>query len=396
MRFYFMVKYSGNNDAQPLFLVWFVPIYYILGLGMKRRPARKKGELKKRTPPGAAPGTMLADPGAARTQIDIITYGPSGFLEAKLTKVSEISAYRANHPIIWVNICGLGDIAALREVGEVFGLHTLSLEDSVNVYQRPKIELYGNYLYIVSRMADPEHRDATEQLSMFLGNNFVVTIQEKIGDCFDPLRERIRNAKGRIRETKSDFLGYSILDATIDFFFPLVESISSEVEAIEEQISHKADRSLVQELYRLRHDLLSIRRSIAPLRDAISLLHKEPNQLIQDETRPYLRDCLDHTNQLLDAVESNRDLISSLMEVYLSVASYKLNDVIRTLTVISIFFMPLNLIAGIYGMNFHTDKSPYNMPELSWVYGYPFAIALMATVCIGMFYFFHKKGWMRD
>ena len=363
---------------------------------MRRRPNKKRSEFVKRSPPGSSPGLLVADPGAAKTQIDVIAYGPEDFFEVHSIKPSDIPGLRAKHPLIWVNVCGLGDIGVLREIGELFGLHPLSLEDSINVYQRPKIELYGDYYYVVARMAEMECRGSTEQLSLFFAENFVLTIQEKIGDCFDPIRERIRSAKGRIRNLKADYLAYAILDATIDFYFPLLEKISNEVESIEENIADNPNRGIVRELYKMRHEFMTIRRAISPLRDAIAIMHKEPNQLIQEVTRPYLRDCYDHTVQILDSLESNRELITSLMEVYLSMASYKLNDVMRTLTVISILFMPLNLIAGIYGMNFKTEVSQYNMPELSWTYGYPFALGLMCIVGVSMFFVFHKRGWMRD
>jgi len=387
-----MVKYSLEVRAVP----YLSQIFFRAGnLSMKPRQGRKKGALKKRTPPGASPGTLVADPSAVKTKIDLIAYGSSDFVETDISRPEEIIPFKNKGLLLWVNISGLGDVGILREIGEIFGLHPLTLEDSINVYQRPKIEQYGSYFYIVARMVDKDHHPSTEQLSLFLGHQFVVTIQERPGDCFDPIRERIRTAKGRIRTLKADFLAYSILDSTIDFFFPFIEKISSEVDAIEEGITTKPDRKLVQELYRLRQEFLAIRRAIGPLRDAIAILQKEPHNLIQEETRPYLRDCYDHTAQLLDSVESHRELISSLMEVYLSTASYKLNDVIRTLTVISILFMPLNLIAGIYGMNFHTNASPFNMPELDWFYGYPFALSLMILVSAGMLYFFHRKGWMR-
>lgn len=363
---------------------------------MRLRPRRGKNRIHKKTAPGSSPGVLVADPTAQKTHISVLAYGPTEFTEVQTATIADIAQLRKKHPVIWINLCGLGDTSILKALGETFGLHPLALEDSVNLYQRPKIEQYGDYYYIVARMAEKDTAASTEQLSIFMGNGFLITIQEKIGDCFDSVRERIRESKGKIRNLGADYLCYAILDATIDFYFPLLEKIELEVEAVEEKVIQNASKATIHHLYTTRHDLLMIRRAIWPLRDAISSMYREAGPLIHDDTKPYLRDCHDHTVQLIDAIENFRELISSLMEVYLSSASYKLNDVMRTLTVISLLFMPLNLIAGIYGMNFNPDSSPLNMPELNWRYGYIFALVLMTTAVGGMMWFFHRKGWLRE
>ena len=325
----------------------------------------------------------------------LIAYGSEGIHEIPSAQISDVAAAYGQWPVVWLNVDGMGDPELLRQIAAIFRLHPLAMEDVCNLYQRPKLEPYSDYFYLVARMADPSDALNTEQLSLFFGARFVITFQEEVGDCFEPIRERIRGDKGRIRRAASDYLTYALLDAVIDDFFPLLERSVTSAEAVEEHIIVKGDRKGVNDLHSIGQELLSVRRAIWPLRDAITTMGRESSPLIHAETRLYLRDCHDHTVQLIDTVESYRDLLSSLMEVHISLSNYRLNDIMRTLAIISVLFMPLNFIAGVYGMNFSPEASRWNMPELNWTYGYPFALSLMAVFSMALLVWFGRKGWMR-
>ncbi|MEY4631680.1 MAG: hypothetical protein RIQ81_1800 [Pseudomonadota bacterium] len=325
-----------------------------------------------------------------------MAYGHAGFIEKSEPADSDIRELLKSHEVVWINITGLTDVERLKSVGKIFDLHALALEDATNLYQRPKIEDYGHYYYVVARMADVQRQETSlEQFSLFFGKGFVLCIQEHPGDCFDPIRARIRGGKTSLYAHGSDYLASALLDAVIDDFFPHVERIADRLELLENEIMSAHGKDTVTKIYGMRQELLQIRRAIWPLRDALGIMHREQSPLVDAGTRFYFRDCYDHTVQIIDALESYRDLVSSMMEIYLSSVSYRLNDIMRTLTVISTLFMPLNLIAGIYGMNFHTEKSPLNMPELSWYYGYPFALGLMAALVLVLMVLFRWRGWLK-
>jgi magnesium transporter len=356
----------------------------------KLRPKRS------RAPRGTPPGTLRNVQTTSPTKVDVIAYGPSGFLEISEPNDSKIRELLSTHPVVWINVTGLTDVERLKSLGKIFDLHALALEDTTNLYQRPKIEDYGHYYYVVARMADVQRQEtAVEQFSLFFGKGFVLGIQEHPGDCFDPIRARIRSGKTSLCTNGSDYLASALLDAVIDDFFPHVERIADRLEALETEILAVRGKETVTKIYAMRQELLQIRRAIWPLRDALAIMYREQSLLVEPNTRFYFRDCYDHTVQIIDALESYRDLVSSMMEIYLSSVSYRLNDIMRTLTVISTLFMPLNLIAGIYGMNFHTDKSPLNMPELSWYYGYPFALGLMGFLVFVLLALFRWRGWLK-
>jgi magnesium transporter len=362
---------------------------------MSRRSRRRgHGGIERRTPPGASPGTLIIDPVAPAPVIRIMAYGPEGVADQTLTDPQAVRGFLTRWPVTWINVDGLGDAATITRLGEIFNIHRLALEDVVNVHQRAKVEQYDGQIYIVARMANPGERIETEQLSIFLGRNYVLTFQEAAGDCFDPVRERIRKASGRIRHTGPDYLAYALLDAFIDSCFPVLEGYGERLEALEDEVIQRPDRQVIARIHEAKRDLLALRRAVWPLREALNTLTRESSPLIRDETRLYLRDCYDHTVQIIDLLENYRDIASSLMEVYLSSVSNRLNEIMKILTIFTTVFIPLNLIAGIYGMNFHTESSPWNMPELSWYLGYPFAIALMTALALGMLLYFRRKGWI--
>jgi magnesium transporter len=356
---------------------------------------RRRFWIRRRTAPGTTPGTIVADPESPRPEISIIAYGPDRFVEKPIVDVKEIEAYRGRSEVIWVNVDGLGDAKTISEIGAMFGLHALALEDVVNVHQRAKVEDYPNFLFIVARMVEHDECLRTEQVSMFLGKDFVLTFQERPGrDCIEPVRERLRKGKGRLRSLAADSLAYALLDAIVDGFFPVLEGYSERLETIEDIVITQPNRAVVEDIHAIKSDLLVLRRALWPLREAINVLVRDHNPLIHDDTRIYLRDCYDHTVQLIDLVETYRELGADLRDLYLSSVSNRMNEIMKVLTIISTIFIPLTFIAGIYGMNFNTRLSPWNMPELDWYYGYPFALGLMLLITIGMCIFFWRRGWL--
>ena len=365
---------------------------------MSRKSKRRKyvSGIERRTSPGAPPGSLVVDPHAPLPIIRVIAYGSEAVHEELVEDVSRIGSYLGRQPVTWVNVDGLGDAAVIRKLGEIFGIHRLALEDIINSHQRAKVDQYDNHLFVVGRMVEMADHVETEQLSLFLGKSYVLTFQERVGDAFDPVRERIRKAGGRVRNAGPDYLAYALIDAFIDNYFPVLEKYGERLESIEEDVLSRPEPVLVSRMHEVKRDLLTLRRAIWPLRETVNSLVREPSLFISDETRVYFRDCYDHTIQIIDLLENYRDVASGLMEVYLSSASNRLNEIMKILTMFTAFFIPLSLIAGIYGMNFNTARSPFNMPELNWYLGYPFVLGLMATVALGMVTFFRRKGWLRS
>jgi magnesium transporter len=266
------------------------------------------------------------------------------------------------------------------------------------VPERPKIEDYEDQLLIIARMVVPKDNGFgfySEQVSLILSKTYLLTVQEEPEhDCFEAVRSRIEKSKGIIRKSGADYLTYALLDAIIDGFFPVLERYGEQIEDLEEEVIVKPTQKTLQKIYKIRRELLQLRRAIWPQRDVISSLMRDSGELISDEVRIYLRDCYDHAIQVIDMVETYRELTSGLMDVYLSAVSNKMNEIMKLLTVVSSIFIPLTFVAGIYGMNFNTEKSPYNMPELNWYWGYPMCLAIMAAIAGGLVFFFWRRGWL--
>jgi magnesium transporter len=362
---------------------------------VKKRRRSREESFHRRTPPGAAPGTVAVDPDAPRPLVRLVAYDAQKLVEREDPNLKQIPALQASHAVTWLDLDGLGDRETILQVGEMFGLHQLALEDVVNVHQRPKIENYGDFLFVVARMPIPgEDRLSTEQLSLFLGRNFVVTFQEGVpGDCLDPVRLRLRDSGMRIRGKGADFLAYAILDSLVDSYFPLLESYGERLETLEEDVLGTPSRETIVLLQLIKRDLLTLRRVFWPLREAVSGILKDPCLLIQDETRVFLRDVSDHTVQLLDLLETYREIAAGLVDLYLSSVSNRMNEIMKTLTIVSTIFIPLSFLAGLYGMNFDT-RQPWNMPELGWRYGYLFVLSLMASVALGLLAWIYRRGWL--
>ncbi len=349
----------------------------------ERTQARRAGDFQ----------TLL---GNQPSKITAFAYSETSLLECVVEHVQEIPTLLKDWPVVWLNLEGPGDIATLEYFRDQLGLHPLALEDVVRGGQRPKVEAYDQHLFIVARMlAAPGSHLISEQLSLFLGAKFVITFQgDQPGDCLEPLRERLRADRGLLRQNQADYLAYSILDGVVDHYFPVCDGMDERLEALEDQIVARLPKDAPERVLGAKHDVLMLKRVLRPTRDLIMALQRNDLQLFREATLPYLRDCYDHANRLLDTIETQRDLASSLMDLYLSLSADRTNSVMRFLTLISTIFIPLTFIAGIYGMNFDTNASPWNMPELRWRYGYPFSLGIMALFALLLTAFFYLRGWL--
>ncbi len=347
--------------------------------------------------PGDIPGTIIVDADAPLPIIFLIDYNKTDVTRKQLNTPEECIPYLDKESVSWVDVQGLGSADILERLAKVFDLHPLVLEDVVNVPERPKIEDYDDQLLIISRMVVPKERGCgfySEQVSLVLGKYYLLTVQEEPEhDCLEGVRSRIEKGKGMIRSSGADYLAYTLLDAIIDGFFPVLELYGDRIEELEEEVIVNPTPKTLQKIYKIRRELLQLRRAIWPQRDAINSLIRDGNDLISDEVRIYLRDCYDHAVQVMDMVETYRELASGLMDVYLSAVSNRMNEVMKFLTVMSSIFIPLTFVAGIYGMNFDTEKSPWNMPELEWYWGYPLCLAAMAAIAGGLIFVFWQRGW---
>jgi magnesium transporter len=343
--------------------------------------------------PGSMPGTLSIEAGAAPSTVILIDYN-----ESKATRASNLSpeacaTYLDRESVSWVDVQGLGSEDLLLKLGSVFSLHPLVLEDLVNVPQRPKVEDYGDQLVIIARMVIPKSsKDGfwSEQVSFVVGKYYLLTVQEEpLRDCFSPVRDRIRTNKGRVRTLGSDYLAYALLDAIIDGFFPVLEDYGERIEALEDEVILNPTHHTLEKIYQLKRELLALRRAIWPQRSAINTLLKG-SDLISADVQIYLRDCYDHIIQVLDMVETYRELATGLMDVYLSSVGNKMNEIMKVLTVISTIFIPLTFIAGVYGMNFQY------MPELTWRWGYFACWGIMLAIATALFSFFWRRGWFEN
>jgi magnesium transporter len=335
------------------------------------------------------PGSLTAPPGAVMPKtIDVFRYTADSVEEKSLARVTDLAAYKDKPGVLWVNVDGVGDAEIVRELGSLFGLHPLALEDVLHVRQRPKVDDYGDHLYVVVRMLHFEEEVESEQVSLFLAKGAVITFQEHPGDCLDPVRQRLRKGTGLLQRHGADYLMYALMDAIIDDYYPFLERIGEQVEILEDQVVEHPTRGTLSRVHDVKRNLLDVRRAIWPLRDAVNILLREDNTLIAKATRLYLRDCYDHTVQALDIVETYREFAGGLMDVYLSSASNRMNEVMKVLTVIATIFIPLTFLAGVYGMNFR------HMPELGLPWAYPALWGLMLTVASIMIALFWRRGWI--
>lgn len=357
----------------------------------------------KHTAPGAAPGTINIPADAPKPKIHSFSYNTISFEEKDLQSVDEIKSQlkSAEESVHWFEIKGFGDRTFYEQLAEHFSFHRLEMEDVFNIYQRPKVDEYPGHLFFTSRILYENNNGlCNDQLSLFLGKNYVITIQETMNDHFENVRERIRKGKGYLRQQKADYLAYALMDSAIDLFFPLLEKIGDRLDNLEEELISAPTRESMNKILQIKRELIVFRRSIWPERDKINDLIRSNFQLIADSTKVYFRDSYDHCIQILDIVDSYKEVTSSLMDVYLSSVSNRLNQVMKVLTIISTIFIPLTFIVGVYGMNFEqTDPVtgkylPLNMPELYSPYGYIGVMLFMVIIVALQLYFFYKKGWL--
>jgi magnesium transporter len=360
-----------------------------------RAGSRKLLRIRRRAAIGAPPGTLLADPEAPPPRLSVLVYDAERCEEAVLDTPDAYQDYRRDWPMLWADVEGLGDADVVQRVGDVFGLHRLALEDVLNTYQRAKTEEYSDHVFVVARMTLLDHGELhSEQIGLFVGRGWLVTFQERPGDCFDPVRDRIRQARGRIRVGGPSYLAYALLDAIVDNYFPVLEHYGERLEDLEDDVVQNPTPDVVNAIRSIRRDLLGLRRAVWPMREAIGALMREGNAFVDDETRVYLRDCYDHTIQVIDLLENYREIASGLMDVYLSSVSNRMNEIMKVLTIIATVFIPLTFVVGVYGMNFNTSVSRWNMPELAWRWGYPAVWGVMLLIALGLFLYFRRKRWI--
>jgi magnesium transporter len=349
-----------------------------------------KGRSKKA---GLPPGTLIHI-GAQKvreTKITILEYDENQFHEREVKAIEECFIFKDQPTVTWINIDGLHQAEILEKLGECYGLHPLVLEDILNTEQRPKMEDYADYLYVVVKMLHDKGKKGqveAEQVSLIIGPNFVFSFQESGGDVFEPIRERIRNGKGRVRKMGADYLAYSLLDAIVDYYFVILEKLGDRVEFLEEELVTNPKTQTLQEIHHLKSEMIFLRKAVWPLREVIGALERGESPLIQKATSVYLRDVYDHTIQAIDTVETFRDMVSGMLDIYLSSVSNRLNAVMKVLTIIATVFMPLTFLAGVYGMNFR------HMPELEWKWGYPLIWAVMIGIGAVMLIYFKKRKWL--
>jgi magnesium transporter len=333
------------------------------------------------------------EPDAKPSRIILIDYDEDNAIRKVDITPNACAPYIGTNTVSWMDIQGLGSETVLKQVGEIFNLHPLLLEDVVNVPQRPKLEDYNNQLLVISQMVrlkEDESGFDTEQVSFVLGKRYLLSFQEEeLQDCFEIVRDRIRTSQGRVRKSGADYLTYLLLDTIIDGYFPVVEHYEDRIEALEDMIISNPDRDTMQEIYDVRRELLALRRLIWPMRNVLHLLMRDHHGIVSDEVQIYFRDSYDHVIQILEIIEAYRELAASLMDVYMSTMGNKLNEIMKFLTVISTIFIPLTFIVGVYGMNFE------NMPELKGEWSYFLVWLVMLAVAGGLIFYFWRKGWFK-
>ncbi len=340
---------------------------------------------------GQPPGTpvYVGEEQQIPSRLTLISYTKDS-CDFREIPVENISLLDERDKIHWLNIDGLSDVELLQRVAEHFGIHQLTLEDIMNTEQRPKVEVYDDYIFVAMKMIQFSDSGALdfEQVSFILKDNFVITFQEKVGDVFNPVRERIKTGYGRVRRGNEDYLFYGLLDVMVDYYFFVLEKIGDSIEELEGRAATETNQNFILEIQDLKKDILLVRKSVWPVREIMYVLIRDESPILDRSIAPYLRDLYDHTVQVMDTVETYRDMVSSVMEVNLSILSNKTNEVMKLLTIISTIFIPLTFIVGVYGMNFTY------MPELSWRYGYAVVWAIMIAIVVGMVIYFKRKKWL--
>jgi len=342
---------------------------------------------------GHMPGELIhvGEKKVDKVKISVIDYDDKNFHEKEITNIEETFPFKDTPTVTWVNINGLHEVDIIEKIGNNFEMHPLTLEDIVNTGQRPKYEDFDKYIFLALKMLmfdEVKKEIISEQVSLIFGSNYVISFQESEGDVFNPIRERIRNAKGRIRKMGADYLAYSLLDAVVDNYFSILEKLGEKIEEIEEEVVSKPIPSILQTIHNLKRDTIFLRKSVWPLREVVNSLERGESKLIKKGTSIFLRDLYDHTIHVIDTIETFRDMISGMLDIYLSSVSNRMNEVMKILTIFAAIFIPLTFMAGVYGMNFEF------MPELKWKWGYFSLLGLMAVIGFGLLLHFRRKKWM--
>jgi len=355
---------------------------------------KKYVTLKKRSEKsGLPPGTLLhiGDKKMETTKITLMDYDESNFLEKEVKLVEESFPFKDKPTVTWINIDGIHEIEIIEKIGKYFGVHPLILEDILNTEKRPKMEDFETYIYVTLKiLKQQENSDKilSEQVSLIIGTNFVISLMERENDVFDPIKERIRNGKGHIRKMGSDYLAYSLIDAIVDNYFIIMEKFGEKIEVMEEELVKNPTPGTLRSLHDTQRELMLLRKSVWPLREVVNNMLRGESTLIHESTLIYFRDVYDHTIEIIDMIEGLRDMVSRMFDMYLSSISNKLNEIMKVLTIIATIFIPLTFIAGVYGMNFEY------MPELKWRWGYPFIWVIMISVSLLMLKYFRKNKWI--
>jgi magnesium transporter len=349
----------------------------------------KKTSKSKGLPPGAL--IHIGEKKTDKIRISVMDYSTGKYDEREIKKVEDCFSLKSKPSVSWINIDGLHEIDVIEKLGKCFDIHPLVLEDILNTDQRPKMEDYEKYIFSVLKMLYIDEKTQeihSEQVSLILGNNFVISFQETIGDVFDSVRDRIRGAKGRIRKMGADYLAYTLIDAIVDNYFTILEKIGEKIESMQEDIISNPNPQTLQHIYKLKRDMIYLRKSVWPLREVLNGLLRGESKLIRESTHIYLRDLYDHTIQVIDTIETYRDMISGMLDIYMSSISNKMNEVMKVLTIFAAIFIPLTFIAGVYGMNFK------HMPELSIPWAYPAVWIIIILVGVSLLAFFKHKKWI--
>ena len=351
--------------------------------------------LKKRSgKTGLPPGSLvhIGERLTEKTRITVLDYDEANIEEKEISTARECRQFKDRPTVTWIHINGIHDVQTLEEFGTIFGLHPLTLEDILNSDHRPKMEDFCEYIYVVLKAFysnnDQANEIHSEQISIVLGRTFVISFQEKETDIFRPIRERIRAGKGRLRKSGADYLAYALIDSIVDNYFTILEQVGERIEILEESLVKSPSTQILQSIQNLKREMIFLRKTVWPLREAISSLERTGCQLVQESTDIYLKDIYDHTIQVIDTIETFRDMLSGILDIYLSSISNRMNEIMKVLTVIATIFMPLTFLAGVYGMNFKY------MPELEWHWGYFSIWGIMLAIAISMLIYFRRKKWL--
>lgn len=348
---------------------------------------------------GMSPGTLIftGEQKVEKITIEIFQYNHSTLIEKKIDNIDELKEAIKSNTIAWINISGLHEVDKLEKIGEMFNINPLVMEDILNIEHAPKLDDHEEYIFMIAKMLDynsKTRRISVEQVSFILGKNYLLTFQENDGDVFDHIRERIRQAKGRIRKFGADYLMYRLLDSIVDTYVVILLQLDELIENIEDELLDDPNKGTLEDIYHFRKQVNKLRRSVVPLKEIIYTIEKEIPPLINKSILIFIKDLGDHVKSSIDSLESYKEQINNMIEIYRSSSGLKLNEILKVLTIISTIFIPLSFIVGVYGMNFNTSISPYNMPELNWFFGYPAIMGFMILIVVMQLIIFRKKDWI--